>query len=206
MLKNILFLTLLTLTCALPAQVTPLPVQQVQLEAYLADRDVDQEELRTRLGAEGIEVDRMTPAQLAAARPRIEAVIQAMIAETARETEEAEGNAARGPGKVQETTADEPSAEEPAGEVTPAMADDDPASLIYGHRIFRNKSLELYRTTDEATPPNSYPLKVGDQVSITIFGTSQEDLLLTINENGFVLLPNRIRIHWVTLKSYWPTG
>ncbi len=52
----------------------------------------------------------------------------------------------------------------------------------------------MYRNTDNATPPPSYPLKPGDEIVVSIFGASQTDFILRLDESGFVTLPNELRI------------
>ncbi|MCB9246151.1 MAG: SLBB domain-containing protein [Flavobacteriales bacterium] len=69
------------------------------------------------------------------------------------------------------------------------------SSSIYGHDIFFNKSLELYRTTQSATTPDSYILDVGDKLAINIFGVSQADLIYEIEEDGFVRPSNVPKIY-----------
>lgn len=194
MLKYILLFTLLfTLPTVSYAQT---PAQRAQLEAYLGDRDITQDELLTRLKAEGIDVLNATQAELLALRPQIEAVIAELEAEKAREAEAAkEEVTAEAAKEVEDAVDDGATIEEAIGEVTTELAnEDDEVSQVYGHQIFRNKSLELYRATEDATPPNSYPLKAGDEIAITIFGASQADLLLRLDDRGFVRLPNSVRM------------
>ena len=57
---------------------------------------------------------------------------------------------------------------------------------IYGHQLFGEGGLPVQTITDGASAPETYILGAGDQIRITIFGISQADLLLTINESGFV--------------------
>ncbi len=59
-------------------------------------------------------------------------------------------------------------------------------STIYGHQLFGDGGLPVQANTDGASAPDTYVLGAGDQIRITIFGISQADLLLTINESGFV--------------------
>lgn len=44
----------------------------------------------------------------------------------------------------------------------------------------------MFRTTEGAKAPDTYVLGDGDQIRINIFGTSQADLLLEINDEGYV--------------------
>jgi protein involved in polysaccharide export with SLBB domain len=178
------------------AQVPGLPgSQRIELRQFLADRDIDEAELRQRLLAKGINVDGASPEELVRLRPQIEAVIAAMEAEAAQAKEEAREAAATSTEKIQEAVEDGASVEEAITDVTTEEAGEElPESNIYGHQIFRNKSLQVYRATDNATPPESYPLKEGDEIAVSIFGASQTDFILRVNESGFVQLPNTLRI------------
>ena len=52
--------------------------------------------------------------------------------------------------------------------------------------MFNNKSLDLFRTTDGAEAPENYILGVGDEIRISIFGTSQTDIQQKILEDGSI--------------------
>lgn len=169
----------------------PTPTQQVQLGAYLADRDIDEAELRQRLTAQGIQVDNLTPQQALQIRPQIEAVIATMQAEKKAAAQEAKKAASESTAEIKAAVDDGASVEEAITEVTTeAAAAELPPSNIYGHQIFRNKSLQVYRATKDATPPDSYPLKSGDEIAVTIFGASQTDFILRLDDQGFVKLEN----------------
>jgi protein involved in polysaccharide export with SLBB domain len=60
---------------------------------------------------------------------------------------------------------------------------------IYGQEIFRNKSLDIYRTTKDARPTENYLLGVGDEIGVVIFGASQGDFRYVINEEGYISAP-----------------
>lgn len=53
---------------------------------------------------------------------------------------------------------------------------------IYGHAFFENRNLKLIATTDGAKAPDTYILAAGDEIRITIFGLSQADILLEVQE------------------------
>ena len=173
----------------------PTTAQRQQLRAYLADRDIDEAELRLRLEARGINVDNASPQQLTQLRPQIEAVIAEMEAEQAGRGQRIgpSANDSIGPAR-NDVNDDDPAEDDATQESTEAAEEDLPASNIYGHRIFRNKSLQVYRATESSTPPDSYPLKPGDEIAVTIFGASQTDFILRVDEAGFVQLPNTARI------------
>jgi protein involved in polysaccharide export with SLBB domain len=74
---------------------------------------------------------------------------------------------------------------------------------IYGHSVFTDGGIQVQTVTDGANAPENYVLGSGDQIRITIFGISQADLLLTINEAGFVTPSGLAQIYLkgVTLKE-----
>lgn len=193
-------LTILLLFClAAPAlaQVPGVPAEQqeVQLRQMLADRDIDETELRQRLAARGISLDNLSPEEALRLRPRIEAVIAEMEQEKVQATRAANNAAAKSTEEIQRAVEDGASVEEAISEVTTEAAAEDLAkSSIYGHQVFRNKSLKVYRSADGTTPPESYPLKTGDEIAVTIFGASQSDFILRVDESGFVQLPSTARI------------
>jgi protein involved in polysaccharide export with SLBB domain len=61
-----------------------------------------------------------------------------------------------------------------------------PKAPIWGQELFRNKSLEVYRTTKDAKPPESYILGIGDELTVIIFGPSQGDFRYAIDEEGYI--------------------
>jgi protein involved in polysaccharide export with SLBB domain len=57
---------------------------------------------------------------------------------------------------------------------------------IYGHSLFTDQSLEVFRTSDGAQAPDTYILGAGDEIRITIFGASQTDMQIKINNEGYI--------------------
>ena len=172
----------------------------IQLDKYLGSRDIDRDELRRRLEAKGIFVEDMTRQEVLKARPRIEAVIAEMEAEVAGRAgdtiaplrPESQRELA---GSITDGEDRDASDEEAVNDVTAEQAiDSQVISNIYGHQLFRNGSPRVYQATDNATPPDSYPLKPGDEIAVTIFGASQTDFILRLDQQGFVQLPNSLRI------------
>jgi protein involved in polysaccharide export with SLBB domain len=211
-----LSLLLLSLTL-LPAQAVPEQLRQ-QARQEIQKRGLDEQEVRQRLLARGIDIDNMNVEQLQAAQPQIEAVIQELEAEkmskptssASRDTSPTATNDQQalekiatdfGPEEaqdirekidqgatVQETISEE--LQEKAKE-----NDLDPPTRIYGQEIFRNKTLEIYRASRDIKPPNSYILGAGDVINISIFGTSQADLQFEIDPDGFIRPSNMPRVY-----------
>jgi protein involved in polysaccharide export with SLBB domain len=57
---------------------------------------------------------------------------------------------------------------------------------IYGHSMFTGKSLDVFRTTDGAQAPDTYILGEGDEVHISIFGSSQTEIHQRIAADGSI--------------------
>ncbi len=61
-----------------------------------------------------------------------------------------------------------------------------PPSGTYGQHIFRDKSLTVFRSSEDAKPSSSYILGPGDKVAISIWGPSQENFALEISKDGYI--------------------
>ena len=61
-----------------------------------------------------------------------------------------------------------------------------PPAQTYGQHIFRDKSLQLFRTSEDAKPTKSYVLGPGDKVAISIWGPTQENFALEIQKDGYI--------------------
>ena len=188
------------------------PAQQAQARAQLEDLGVDEEELRRRLLARGIDVEQMTPQQLAANRATIEATVAELSAE--RDGDRQSGpNPQGGPGadtrpqfgrtpaiteptaSTEEELAGEEAAEAKREEARTEADSVAPPSTIYGHDLFRNRTLEVFRVDDQIRAPSTYILNEGDEIAVSIFGVSQADLLLEVGSDGFVRPPSQPRIY-----------
>ena len=65
---------------------------------------------------------------------------------------------------------------------------------IWGQHIFRDSSIFVYETSEDAKPPETYILGVGDEITVSIFGRSQADLRYEINEEGYISPEGMTRI------------
>lgn len=175
------------------------PIQQQQAKQELERRNIDEAELKKRLLERGIDVEKMDATELAAAQVQIEQVIAEMQLEASREATTA---------RVPEDLATSPAKEQPEAAPAPAIPTppvtapptDLPPSKIWGHNIFRNKSLQVYQPNDNVKAPPSYRLSSGDIIAISIFGASQEDLKLPIDPDGFINPPRMPRIQLKGLR------
>ncbi len=178
---------LLLSLASLQAQGMPSAAQEAQARAILQRKGVDEAELKNRLLLQGLDVDRMSTAELMAARPQIEAV----IAELEAEKKQAEQPPV--PPVVETTAVSAPVKDSllPLDTLLPPASEEE----VWGHALFRNRSLEVYQANDNVRPPDSYRLGVGDAVAISIFGASQADLKFIIDTEGFIRPPSMPRIY-----------
>jgi len=192
-----------TLLCALVA-VTAL-AQSANLlsmaRAELDKRGLTEAEVRTRLLQNGIDVDNISPTEYPAYQDRVMKIINQMEEEkkASATTNEAaaEQNASElspagaenilTPNEFPQTTTGEEAAEAALAEalveneVNPDEGDD-----IYGHALFTGTSMDVFRTTDGAQAPDTYVLGEGDEVHISIFGSSQTEIHQRIGPDGSI--------------------
>ena len=185
-----LFLALLLLAAVPAAVVAQTPSMMSMAQSELQKRGLNEVEVRARLLQEGIDVDNIPPTEYANYQGRVLAVLNKMQAEkSANNNTSAAVSAAVGDTLViaPQTTTGEAAAESAvqstlaANGVSPTMGND-----IYGHSLFTGKGLEVFRTTDGAQAPDHYVLGEGDEVHISIFGSSQTEIHQRIASDGSI--------------------
>lgn len=198
--KKILFAFLISL--ALPVAVMAQNATMVAMaQAELNKRGLNEGEVRTRLLESGIDIDRISPADYASYQDRVISILDQMQAEknvqataeapiagsaSANEPTTAASmvqTASETPQSTVGETAAEAALEQTLVEnnVSPTAGND-----IYGHSLFTGKNLEVFRTTDGAQAPDSYVLGEGDEVHISIFGSSQTEIHQRIGADGSI--------------------
>jgi protein involved in polysaccharide export with SLBB domain len=196
MLQKLFFLfSILILSQHLMAQ---MPADQdFLIKTELDKRGLSEAEAEAALLAKGLDVKKMSPEEALGKRTEILGVLDELAAEKAKGAQASLPMSSQvvppAPTVVIELPKDNPDSEkvipeqkiEPVQEIGPEQLTPVPSS-IYGHQLFGDNRLEPIQTNDGSTAPETYVLGAGDQLRITIFGISQADLLLTINEAGFV--------------------
>lgn len=182
------------------------------IQSELKSRGLTEKEVRDRLALKGVMIDNLSPADIPTYQPIIQSVLNELEAEkkqqgpTATQASSTSSSTAvtsmpQGSTAVNNTQAvtppplvmnptnfgNKPSQEELASEVSQKItAQATPSDGIYGHSLFSDQTLEIFRTTDAAKVSDSYVLGSGDRLRVTLFGASQLDLILEINTEGFV--------------------
>ena len=191
-----LFLTIMLFAFLPIAAMAQSPNMMSMARAELQKRGLDETEVRARLFQEGIDVDNIPPTEYANYQSRITSILNQMQAEkasaanTASATDNASESANEGnvtPSQIAQTTVGEAAAEVALEEslaenhVSPTAGDD-----IYGHALFTGKGLDVFRTTDGAQAPDWYVMGEGDEVHISIFGSSQTEIHQRIGADGSI--------------------
>ena len=208
------------LLCSTPTiqaqSASPAVMQMVQGE--LDKRGLTQDEARTALLKEGIDLESIPTAELPQYKTRVTAVLDQLekdkkAGKTATQSQTAtgqpininvgatpantvvtptgqvdnNGNQLTIPTPVAPVTTPEEAAAEASQKVWQAEADKKTGgSNIYGHSLFTDKSLDIFRTTDGAQAPDTYVLGEGDEIHISIFGASQTDIQQRIATDGSI--------------------
>ena len=183
---------------------TVTPAIMAQITAELQKRGLTESEVRVRLLQKGIDLENIPPAELPQYQSRVTAVLDELQAE-----KKAGNNA------PQQIIINTPQAVPQVGNTAPAAQTNTPATVapvttmqeaaaeasqrvilsseakkggtnIYGHSLFSDQTLDVFRTTDGAQAPETYVLGDGDEIRITIFGASQTDIQQKIAVDGSI--------------------
>ncbi|GAB4497604.1 MAG: hypothetical protein OHK0019_31490 [Saprospiraceae bacterium] len=183
------------------AQTTdPTLMQQARQE--IQRRGLDEAEVRARLLQRGIDVDHVTPEQLPQLQDTILQVINELEAEKSQQTQtkptqitpaQKPTQPAAPAGQIARDRAEQIQQKVKQGaSIEEAIAEELndtvslPAARVWGQHLFRDKSLSVFRTTNEVKPPDSYVLSSGDVITISIFGASQFDSQFEIGKEGYI--------------------
>lgn len=208
----ILFSSLANPVFAQDARNNPQVINQIR--AILAAKGLTEDEVKARLRSRNIDIDKMSDQEVIAQRPAIEAIINEMELEKKQKTTGG-GSTSSAPAtsttntvvaKPVENNDEQVAKAKQAAEMAPIvpMKSEVPSpTSIYGHHIFKDNTLQAYRISKDASPPDAYILAPGDKINIIIFGKSQADLQYEINPNGYIQpaqMP-KIFLSGITLKS-----
>jgi protein involved in polysaccharide export with SLBB domain len=193
------FFTLLTLLVTIailcPTNAHAQAVNQAvvaQVRSILTSKGLDENEVKSRLMSKGIDVEKMTPEELVKNKATIEQIVNEMEAENKSTKTPGNASSVKSPASPIDTViinnvpVEVSKKEAAADNVTKAVQETVSPSAIYGHKMFKEKSLEVYRVSKDASPPENYVLAPGDKINILIFGRSQADLNFEINSAGFI--------------------
>jgi hypothetical protein len=175
------------------------------ITSELQKRGLTESEVRVRLLQKGIDPEKIPPSELPQYQSRVIAVLDELQAEkrgvNSTMPQSVNNNVPRtNPGEYDSsgnqiinietvaplTTTEEAVAEASQRLILAAANKKEGSNAIYGHSLFTDKSLEVFRTTDGAQAPETYVLGDGDEIRITIFGASQTDIQQKIAVDGSI--------------------
>lgn len=179
-------------------------------QGELQKRGLKEKEVRTRLLERGIDPDNIAPADYPRYQSQVIAILDELEAEKKSTAQPIQINVGTNPAQsvaseagsntliddaieLPETTPAEAAAEAAQRVVQVAAAKQEAQEAssgrirrIYGHSLFTDQSLDVFRTTDGAQAPDSYILGPGDEIHISIFGDSQTDIQQRIAIDGSI--------------------
>lgn len=156
------------------------PAVQAQMTQELAKRGLTEEEVKTRLIQKGIDVNNINENNILQFQSTLEQVINELELEK-------RGITPKPSVSIQDTTKtdDSTSTKRQPARVKIPEADSVVDSLqIFGQHIF--KDAHAFTTSAEVRPPDTYLLGSGDQLAVNIWGASQFNEKLTVNDDGYV--------------------
>ncbi len=152
----------------------------------LQKRGLEESAVRARLLENGIDVDSISPTEYTAYQDRVIAILNQMQQEKANENamplNPFADTLTTPQTVVPQTTPSESAAEDLLNETPAPVTEND----IYGHALFTGKTMDIFRTTDGAQAPETYVLGEGDEVHISIFGSSQTEIHQRISADGSI--------------------
>lgn len=164
------------------------PAIMAQVNSELKKRGLTEAEVRVRLLQEGIDLENVPAEQLPSYQTRVLAVLDELEAEKKKPSVMTPATTNQiVPVSIPVSTPQEEVAEAKQQAVQQVVKKtDEGSSSIYGHSLFTNQTLDLFRTTDGAKAPDTYVLGAGDEIRITIFGASQTDIQQNIADDGSI--------------------
>ncbi len=202
-------LMLLFLLCAMVTVIDAQIFSEGEARRELQNRGIDEADFRRAMEAKGFDLDNFDPSRLTEYQRATEEVIRELefqqkelvqiqqdsIPDSLHVEEVVEEINEGGVEEVADLSADKilnavdngvPLDEALANELAALNNKDLPEAAIYGQQVFRNKSIALYTPSEDIRPPSNYVLGPGDEISILIWGKSQESASFTINKEGYI--------------------
>ena len=162
------------------------PAMMTQISAELQKRGLTESEVRVRLLQKGIDLENIPAAELPSYQQKVIAVLDELQAEKKLAAQATITPAVPAVSNEPVTTTQEAVAEAAQRVIKADAATKKAESNIYGHSLFTDQSLDVFRTTDGAQAPETYVLGDGDEIRITIFGASQTDIQQKIAADGSI--------------------
>lgn len=174
-----------------------------QIQMMLEKKGLTQQEVINKLKEKGLNIELMSEDELIKNRPLIEQIVLEL--ENSKKTSITRTDTVNQTSRknIDSTSSNLKQSEEASERAQDSARAALTQSKIYGHKIFRDNSIQSYRISKDASPPDNYILAPGDKINVLIFGKSQADLQYEINAEGFIqpnMMP-KIFLSGLTLKQ-----
>lgn len=174
-----LLLAFLVIVPDLGSQTVVPPISEQEALARLSEKGITEEELRARLKQKGWDVDNLEPSRLAE--------FQQVLIQTVEELEREKTPQQPKPKVEPPAQKQEPAIVRDTVRIPPDTAREESLPLeIYGHHLFKDRDLNVFKQADEIRPSDSYILGSGDVLLVQIFGASQLQNTYTIDQLGYI--------------------
>ncbi len=159
-------------------------ITQESIVQELQKRGLNEEEVRQELLLKGLDLSNLDPTQLSQDQIKL-------IERTILDLEEAKANQELNKKNVSATDL---LTSKPHTLINNVPAEQPPVieqadyeiSSIYGQELFRNKLIDVYRSSSEINAPDNYVLGPGDELVVSIWGVSQFENNFVIAKDGFI--------------------
>ena len=203
----ILFWSFLTLASTHSQQLPP-GVNESIARQELQKRGLSEDAVRERMQQKGFDLDQVDPDRLPEFQKALEETIAELEAEATAAVSEAveqaseqaaeqavQNQAAESTQEIAERVQEGVPLQEAISEELLEAQPDLPDATIYGHHIFRNKSIKVFRQAEDIKAPDSYVLGPGDEIVVSIWGASVLEETHTISSSGYIQPKNIARIY-----------
>ena len=187
-------------------QQVPPGVNEKIARQELERRGLSEDAVRIRMKQKGFDIDNVDPDRLpefqqaleetlaeleAEATAVVSEVVESASEQAAEET--IQNQAAEATQEITESVQEGVPLEEAISEELLEAQPDLPGATLYGHHIFRNKSIKVFRQAEDIKAPDSYVLGPGDEIVVSIWGASVLEETHTISQAGYIQPKNIAR-------------
>ena len=182
-------------------------VNPVMVQSELSKHGLTEDEVRAKLLEKGIDIDHVSPDQLSGLEGQIKAAIAELEAEKNIESEATKGlieekakeranvivekeikNLSTDVAETVQKAVD--SGESIDAAISEEILDEKnnsiPNSTIYGHHIFRNKSIKVFNQATDVRAPDTYELGPKDMINVSIWGYSELSKSYEVTIDGYI--------------------
>lgn len=161
---------------------------ETEAKRELNRRNLNEQELRNRLDAKGVDVDNLSNLSAAEAI-EVQKIIEETVNEMERENQQKSATPPNSSSVAPQQNEDPVKVEQRIVEALDTQKLEKPSALpgeIYGQHLFLDKSLKVYNQGSDIKPGEDYILGPNDEITVSIWGLSRMEEAMTISKEGYV--------------------